>query len=380
MSKRYQGGILGVGFNPLQAPNAPTIGTATVLSGTSVSVAFTAPANVGGSAITSYVVQSTPGGINATGASSPITVSGLTVDTAYTFRVTALNSYGPSPASAASNSVTPAVTGQTAYTTAGTYSYVVPAGVTSVSVVAVGGGGGGGGTNDTNSRGGGGGGALAYVNNISVTPGETLTVTVGAGGLGGANGASGTSGDESALQRSATYLVRAGRGSGGTQGAAARGGAVYVGTGGEGGTGAVAATSNGTGGGGAGGYAGAGGAGNSDNSNGSAAAASSGGGGGGASGNFGSIGGGGGGGVGILGIGATGTGGIATGGGGVGGSGGANGTTATTDAGAAGGAYGGGGGGANDDGAAGAAGGGGAVRIIWPGTTRSFPSTNTGDL
>jgi hypothetical protein len=27
-----------------------------------------------------------------------------------------------------------------------------------------------------------------------------------------------------------------------------------------------------------------------------------------------------------------------------------------------------------------AQGGGGAVRVIWPGTTRSFPSTNTGDL
>jgi hypothetical protein len=26
------------------------------------------------------------------------------------------------------------------------------------------------------------------------------------------------------------------------------------------------------------------------------------------------------------------------------------------------------------------AGGGGAVRIIWPGTTRQFPSTNTGNL
>jgi hypothetical protein len=107
---KFQGGILGVGFNPLQAPNAPTIGTATNTgSGTSVSVAFTAPANVGGSAITSYAVQSTPDGIGATGSSSPITVSGLTTGTAYTFRVTALNSYGPSPASAASNSVTPVV-------------------------------------------------------------------------------------------------------------------------------------------------------------------------------------------------------------------------------------------------------------------------------
>jgi hypothetical protein len=106
MSKRYQGGILGVGFNPLQAPNAPTIGTA-VKGDATASVAFTAPANVGGSAITSYAVQSTPGNVGASGASSPITVSGLTNGTGYTFRVTALNSYGPSPASGASNSVTP---------------------------------------------------------------------------------------------------------------------------------------------------------------------------------------------------------------------------------------------------------------------------------
>jgi hypothetical protein len=105
---KFPGGILGVGFNPLQAPNAPTIGTATG-GNASASVAFTAPANVGGSAITSYAVQSTPGNVGASGASSPITVSGLTNGTAYTFRVTALNSYGPSPASGASNSATPAL-------------------------------------------------------------------------------------------------------------------------------------------------------------------------------------------------------------------------------------------------------------------------------
>jgi uncharacterized protein (DUF2147 family) len=106
VSKRFQGGVLGVGFNPLQAPNAPTGVTGTA-GNQQVSVAFTAPTNVGGSAISSYAVLSSPGGFGASGASSPITVTGLTNGTAYTFQVTALNSYGPSPFSAASGSVTP---------------------------------------------------------------------------------------------------------------------------------------------------------------------------------------------------------------------------------------------------------------------------------
>lgn len=110
MSKRYQGGILGVGFNPLQAPNAPTIGTATAGSN-SASVAVTAPACVGGSAITGYTARSNPGGFGGAAASSPVTVSGLTNCTAYTFGAFALNSYGPSPISAFSNSVTPFPTG-----------------------------------------------------------------------------------------------------------------------------------------------------------------------------------------------------------------------------------------------------------------------------
>ncbi len=89
-------------------PGAPTSVVATVVSGTSVSVAFTAPADTGYPAgIVSYNVTSSPGGITAVGSSSPVTVSGLTTGTAYTFTVTATNGSGTGPASAASNSVTP---------------------------------------------------------------------------------------------------------------------------------------------------------------------------------------------------------------------------------------------------------------------------------
>ena len=106
MSSRYQAGIVLPGYNPLLVPDAPTIGTATG-GNASASVAFTAPANVGGGAITGYAAVSTPGGFTGSGASSPITVSGLSNGTAYTFKVRATNAYGTSPLSAASSSVVP---------------------------------------------------------------------------------------------------------------------------------------------------------------------------------------------------------------------------------------------------------------------------------
>jgi hypothetical protein len=71
--------------------------------------------------------------------------------------------------------------GQQAYTSPGTYEWIAPAGVTSVSVVAVGGGGGGGSTG-SNGGGGGGGGGLGWKNNITVIPGQGYGVVVGIGG------------------------------------------------------------------------------------------------------------------------------------------------------------------------------------------------------
>ncbi|MGA8145945.1 MAG: CARDB domain-containing protein, partial [Gallionellaceae bacterium] len=91
---------------PATVPGAPTIGTATAGNG-SASVAFTAPASNGGSAITGYTATSTPGSITGTCASSPCTVSGLTNGTSYTFTVHATNAVGNSAESGSSNAVTP---------------------------------------------------------------------------------------------------------------------------------------------------------------------------------------------------------------------------------------------------------------------------------
>lgn len=73
-------------------------------TGTTASVAFTAV-----SGATNYQVLSTPGSFTATGTTSPLTVSGLTAGTAYTFQVQSQNAYGYGGYSDASNSITPTV-------------------------------------------------------------------------------------------------------------------------------------------------------------------------------------------------------------------------------------------------------------------------------
>ena len=107
MPLRPPAGFISANFDPLRNPDAPTGVTASA-GDAQASVSFTAPANVGGSAISAYYAVSNPGQITASGASSPVTVTGLTNGTAYTFQVWALNTFGPGAFSAASGSVTPA--------------------------------------------------------------------------------------------------------------------------------------------------------------------------------------------------------------------------------------------------------------------------------
>ena len=99
---------IGPYFQTPGPPAAPTIGTATLSGSSAASVAFTAPTNNGGSVITSYTAVSSPGGITATGTSSPILVTGLSLSTTYTFTVYATNALGNGASSSPSNSITTA--------------------------------------------------------------------------------------------------------------------------------------------------------------------------------------------------------------------------------------------------------------------------------
>ena len=288
------------------------------------------------------------------------------------------------------------VSGQDAYTSGTSHTWTCPEGVESVSIVCIGGGGGG------VRLGAGGGGELRYLNNFTVVAGEDYAVEVGAagsgatgvsqnGGRGGASSFSETD-DGDAVCKAIGGQTHNGLSSHGDKGLG--GGEATYNSGGVGTQGGVGGEGDGNvcaGAGGAAGYSGNGG----DGGYGAGEDGLGGGGGGGGSGNEAAVcTGDGGGGTGILGEGDDGEGGIGYYNAGnscsgltpgEGGSGGADGTGHSAYHGGDGGAYGGGGAGSTHSGAPsytygnGGSGGIGAVRIIYPGDTREFPSTSTGD-
>lgn len=88
-------------------PDATTIGAVTDAGdGTTATVAYTAAAT--GGAVTTFTATSDPGSFTGTG-SSPISVTGLTAGTAYTFKVKGTNTTATGPESSASGSLTLAV-------------------------------------------------------------------------------------------------------------------------------------------------------------------------------------------------------------------------------------------------------------------------------
>ena len=103
MAKRTGGFI---GQDGLNAPD-PATGVEGSAGDGQVSVSFTSPPDAGGAAITGYRVTDSTGAFGASGSASPITVTGLTNDTSYTFNVWAINPFGWSSPSDASGSVSP---------------------------------------------------------------------------------------------------------------------------------------------------------------------------------------------------------------------------------------------------------------------------------
>ena len=144
-----------VGATYSTKPGTPTSVSASATAYNSASVSFTAPFN-GGLPIDSYVATSCPGGITGSSASSPVSVSGLTGSTSYTFKVKAHNSLGYGCCSSSSSSIT------------------TPAPPVSAQIFVVAGGGQGG------SRAGGGAGGITC-GTYNLTRGSTYSISVGAG-------------------------------------------------------------------------------------------------------------------------------------------------------------------------------------------------------
>ncbi len=113
--RAYSTNSAGTGFSGDQTfltspcvPGNPTSVVAVAGNG-QATISFTIPGSDGGSTILYYTASSTPG-TQAGYGTSPITVSGLSNGTTYTFTVTATNAVGTSTASSASNSITPSTT------------------------------------------------------------------------------------------------------------------------------------------------------------------------------------------------------------------------------------------------------------------------------
>ena len=119
----YGGTAPNLVINSATVPDSPSIGSASALSSTSASVTFTAPSNEGGSAISSYTVtvwndaldtvlktQTYSTSLPALGASSTVTVTGLTPSTIYKFSVVATNALGDSYQSFATAAITTSAT------------------------------------------------------------------------------------------------------------------------------------------------------------------------------------------------------------------------------------------------------------------------------
>ena len=193
------------------APGAPTSLSATALSATSVSVAFTT-GTINGASPTNYKYSlSTNGGstygeptaLDPADIISPVTISGLTESTSYLIKLRAVSDFGDSVDSS-----------PVSITTLFSIDYLVIAGGGGGGAF-YGGGGGAGGyrTNMVGATSGGGGAAESA---LALNPATTYTITVGAGGAGTPSTSLGSSGVSSSIAGTGlTTITSTGGGGGG---------------------------------------------------------------------------------------------------------------------------------------------------------------------
>ena len=181
------------------------------------------------------------GGNSTAQGTGSATISGLTAGTTYYLRiwsycVCSAGNYTVNSTKVLTNGYLSATckttaSGRMVFTSSTTWT--VPAGITSINIFCVGGGGGSGSINNLIGGGGGGGGYTAYKNGVSVTYGNQITITVGAGGTYANNG-----GISSAAIGSTVLVSANGGNRGGTYGSAG-----YPGSGGSGGGGGYSSSS-----------------------------------------------------------------------------------------------------------------------------------------
>ena len=155
-------------------------------SGTAVTISFTHTFR----GKNSLTYQASTTGLSSGIGSSPLTISGLTPGTSYSFTVVASSAFGVvNSSSTTSGSI---LVDQQTYSLSQTFLssgvFTVPANITEIAVKGIGAGGTGasglnsdGGSGAVGGRGGGGGGGFIF-KNYAVTPGQTYNVTIGSSG------------------------------------------------------------------------------------------------------------------------------------------------------------------------------------------------------
>lgn len=180
-------------------PGQVTSLSSSVLSTTGVSLSWSAPTFAGESSITSYVVTELPGGASVSYGTLSASITGLSFNTSYNFKVAAVNSVGSglqseiSASTAGFNSASGGTetvvsdyngTGETwkVHTFSSTGTLDIGSGFDEFKVLVLAGGGGGGGGSSHSSGGGGGAGGMIEQTLSSGYSSGSHTITVGSTG------------------------------------------------------------------------------------------------------------------------------------------------------------------------------------------------------